>query len=75
MAKKFMRNLLTVVIDLITLILVEVQAIDTISTSFHNSLSSITPSYPFKLDNNQRTFSIYLEEKIEGCIEEKIPRC
>ena len=67
MTKKFMRKLVVVLLDLVILVLIEVQANDMASTSFHTSSLPISLPFPFKLDNEQLPFSICFEEKIEEC--------
>ena len=67
MTMKLMKNLM-----LATLTLNEVQA-DLTSNSSHLSSLLISFSYPFKLDNIERTFSICLEEYVEGCKKVKNP--
>ena len=62
-----MRELMTVIIDLAILIVVEVQANDPSSSSFHLSSHLISPSHPFNLDYEHLVFSTCLLENVERC--------
>ena len=62
MARKFMRKLMKVIIDLIVIILVKVQANELISTPFHPSSHRIMFPHPAKND-----FQICLDEAIVVC--------
>ena len=66
MARKFMRKLMKVIIDLIVIILVKVQANELISTPFHPSSHRIMFPHPVKTD-----FQICLDEAIVVCEEVK----
>jgi len=54
-------------LDLAILMLIEVQANDPISTTFHRSSLLIILSEPFKLDNMGESFSTCLQKRIEAC--------
>jgi hypothetical protein len=66
MAKNFMRKLMAVMIDLVIFMLLEVQATNLISTSFHHSSFPIAFSDPFEVDD-YKSFSFCLESKFEQC--------
>lgn len=67
-----MRKLMMVMIDSVLLILVEVQAINIVSTSLHpTSLQMLLP-YPSKIDNVKSIFQLCLEEEIAEC--ENMPK-
>ena len=55
------------VVMLAILMLIEVQANDPISTTFHPSSLLIILSEPFKLDNMGESFFTCLQKRIEAC--------
>ena len=65
MTKNIPRKLKVVMLAI--LMLIEVQANDPISTTFHPSSLLIILSEPFKLDNMGESFSTCLQQRVEAC--------